>query len=163
MINVSAASVVTAHHDADKCRSVRCHSAQPQVARYKLSNASFVVALGNLQAFDSLPEFKRRVVIVYAKFSSNDFAIDVVRACFHLDHSESKSHLVNVILSEAKNLGSNPTDHQRKETEMFESLASCFTFRCSALLNSPQDESAAADMTAPFVRWVLVEQVLAQQ
>jgi len=34
---------------------------------------------------------------------------------------------------------------------MFESLASCFTFRCSALLNSPQDESAAADMTASEV------------
>src|SRR5205809_7772182 len=33
-------------------------------------------------------------------------------------------------------------------TEMFESLASCFAFRCSASLNSPQDESAVADMTA---------------
>jgi hypothetical protein len=31
---------------------------------------------------------------------------------------------------------------------MLESLASCFAFRCSALLNSPQDESAVADMTA---------------
>src|SRR5215211_2134157 len=35
---------------------------------------------------------------------------------------------------------------------MFESLASCFAFRCSASLNSPQDESAVADMTAPFNR-----------
>src|SRR6516162_9675626 len=160
---MSAAPVVTAHCDAHNCRSVDRNPAQPRIARYKLSDAFLVVALRNLQAFDSLPELKRRVVIVYAKFSSNDFAIDVVRGCFHLDQSDSKSHLVNVILSEAKNLGSNPTDHQRKETEMFESLASCFTFRCSALLNSPQDESAAADMTAPFVRWVLVEQVLAQQ
>jgi hypothetical protein len=32
-------------------------------------------------------------------------------------------------------------------TQMFESLVSCFTFRCSASLNSPQDESAVADMT----------------
>jgi hypothetical protein len=30
---------------------------------------------------------------------------------------------------------------------MFESLASCFAFRCSASLNSPQDESAVADTT----------------
>jgi hypothetical protein len=31
---------------------------------------------------------------------------------------------------------------------VFESLASCFAFRCSAPLNSPQDESAVEDMTA---------------
>jgi len=30
---------------------------------------------------------------------------------------------------------------------MFESLASYFAFRCSASLNSPQDESAVVDMT----------------
>jgi hypothetical protein len=35
--------------------------------------------------------------------------------------------------------------------DMFESLASCSAFRCSATLNSPQDESAVADMTPPFV------------
>jgi hypothetical protein len=39
---------------------------------------------------------------------------------------------------------------------MFESLASCFAFRCSASLNSPQDESAVADMTALFKRLVLM-------
>ena len=39
---------------------------------------------------------------------------------------------------------------------MFESLASCFAFRCSASLNSPQDESAVADMTALFGRFVLI-------
>ena len=33
-----------------------------------------------------------------------------------------------------------------KQAEMFESLASCFAFRCSAALNSPQQESAVADM-----------------
>ncbi|MGE5213449.1 MAG: YceI family protein [Nitrospirota bacterium] len=37
---------------------------------------------------------------------------------------------------------------------MFESLASCFTFRCASL-NSPQDESAVADMTALCIRSVL--------
>jgi hypothetical protein len=31
---------------------------------------------------------------------------------------------------------------------VFESLASCFAFRCSASLNSPQDESAVADITS---------------
>jgi hypothetical protein len=35
----------------------------------------------------------------------------------------------------------------QKQPETFESLASCFAFRCSASLNSPQDESAVADMT----------------
>jgi hypothetical protein len=45
-----------------------------------------------------LPELKRRVVIVDAKSPSNDLAIDVVRVCFHLDQSDSKSHLINVIL-----------------------------------------------------------------
>jgi hypothetical protein len=35
---------------------------------------------------------------------------------------------------------------------MFESLASCFGFRCSASLNSPQDESAVADMTGNDLR-----------
>ena len=44
----------------------------------------------------------------------------------------------------ASNLGLNAAGY----TEMFESLASCFAFRCSASLNSPQDESAVADMTA---------------
>jgi hypothetical protein len=41
-----------------------------------------------------------------------------------------------VILSEAKNLGS-ILDHRPhgNELEMFESLASCFAFRCSASLN----------------------------
>jgi len=39
---------------------------------------------------------------------------------------------------------------------MFESLASCFAFRCSASLNSPQDESAVADMTALFRGLVLM-------
>jgi hypothetical protein len=35
---------------------------------------------------------------------------------------------------------------------MFESPASCFAFRCSAPLNSPQDESAVVDMTVPFIK-----------
>jgi hypothetical protein len=37
---------------------------------------------------------------------------------------------------------------------MFESLASCFVFRCGTPLNSPQEESAVADMTTPFKRLV---------
>jgi hypothetical protein len=42
---------------------------------------------------------------------------------------------------------------------MFESLASGFAFRCSAPLNSPQDESAMADMAASLMRRVLIETV----
>ena len=45
---MSAASIVTAHHNADNFRSIDCNSAQPRIARYKLSDAFFVVALGNL-------------------------------------------------------------------------------------------------------------------
>src|SRR5215475_7616224 len=74
MINVSAASVVAAHRDADNCRSIDCHSAQPRIARDKLSDSFFVVALRNLQTFDSLPEMKHGVVIVDRKLSCNDLA-----------------------------------------------------------------------------------------
>src|SRR5215469_1355194 len=74
MINVSASSIVTTHHDADNCRSIDGHSAQPRIARHELSDAFFVVALGNLQTFDSLPELKRGIVIVDAKFAGNDVA-----------------------------------------------------------------------------------------
>src|SRR5262249_18046306 len=45
------------------------------------------------------------------------------------------AYLMGVILSEAKNLGLNASPASRKWTEMFESLASCYTFRCSASLN----------------------------
>jgi hypothetical protein len=75
---VSAASVVTAHHNADNYRSIGCHSAQPRIARDKLNDAFFVVALGDLQTFDSLPELKRCVVIVDGKFPSNDITTHLV-------------------------------------------------------------------------------------
>src|SRR5215510_2640619 len=74
MINVSAASVVAAHRNADDCRSIDCHSAQPRIARDKLSDAFFVVPLGNFEAFDSLPEPKHRIVVLDGKFPSNDVA-----------------------------------------------------------------------------------------
>src|SRR5215208_3646146 len=71
---MSAASVVTAHCDAHNCRFVHGNPAQPRIAGYKLSDAFSVVPFGNLQAFDSLPELKRRVVIVDRKFPSKDLA-----------------------------------------------------------------------------------------
>jgi len=42
---------------------------------------------------------------------------------------------------------------------MFESLALCFAFRCTASFNSPQDESAVADMTSKY-DMLVVEYVL---
>jgi hypothetical protein len=51
-----------------------------------------------------------------------------------------------VILSEPKDLW-NFVELTMHKSEIFESLASCFAFRCSVSLNSPQDESAVADMT----------------
>jgi hypothetical protein len=49
-----------------------------------------------------------------------------------------------------KNLRLFLTALHKTKSGMLESLASCFAFRCSASLNSPQDESAVADMTVPF-------------
>jgi hypothetical protein len=43
--------------------------------------------------------------------------------------------VADVILSEAKNLGSSLPVRQPEQPEMFESLASCFAFRCSVSLN----------------------------
>ena len=43
---------------------------------------------------------------------------------------------------------------------MFESLASCFAFRYSAPLNSPQDESAVADMTNLFCIYEMVSNLI---
>src|SRR6516162_2312282 len=89
MINVSAAPIVAAHCDTDNYRSVDRHPAQPGIARDKLSYAVSIVALGNLQTFDSLPELKRGVVILGREFSGLNFAIDVVLVCFHLDRPDS--------------------------------------------------------------------------
>src|SRR5262249_9678695 len=78
VINVSAASVVTAHYHANHRRPIGRHSAQSRIARDKLSDALFVVALGNLQTFDSSPELKRRAVIVDGKLPSNDVTTHLV-------------------------------------------------------------------------------------
>jgi hypothetical protein len=91
---------VTAHYDANKSRSVDCHPAQPGIPRYKLSDAQFVVALGNLQTFDSLPELKRCVVIVDAKFPSLYFVAHVA-----LRNARTRLLSEAVMLSEAKHLG----------------------------------------------------------
>src|SRR5215475_13589120 len=78
MINVSAASIVTAHHNADDCRSIGCNSAEPRIALHKLGDPFFVVAFGNLQTFDSVPEQKRGVVIVGRKLPSHDLFAHLV-------------------------------------------------------------------------------------
>jgi hypothetical protein len=72
MINISAASVVTAQCDADNRRAICRHSAQARVAREKVENAFSVIALGNLETLSPLPQLKRRVVIANGKFSRFD-------------------------------------------------------------------------------------------
>src|SRR5262249_37942161 len=47
----------------------------------------------------------------------------------------AQSHPRPVILSEAKNLRSFSFTLSQADNQMFKSLASCFAFRCSALLN----------------------------
>src|SRR5262245_13982925 len=89
MINVSAASIVTAHHHADNCRSIDCNSAKAGIARYKLSDAFFVVALGNLHTFYSLPELKHGIVIVDRKLPSYDVATHLVmKTICHVEPSD---------------------------------------------------------------------------
>src|SRR5262249_39621667 len=78
VIDVSATAIVTAHCNANNFRVVSCHPAQPRIARYKLSDAFFVIALGDLQTFHRLPELKNLVVIVDRKFPSNDLATHLV-------------------------------------------------------------------------------------
>ena len=89
MINVSAAPVVTAHHHANNCRPVDRDSAQPRIADYKLSDAFFIVTLGNLQTFDSLPELKRRLVIVDGEFPSNEWLLFSSKSICHVARSET--------------------------------------------------------------------------
>jgi hypothetical protein len=72
MINVSAASVVTAQRDANYRRAIACHSAQSGVACEKVGNAFPVITLSDLETLDSLPQLKRRVVIANGKFARFD-------------------------------------------------------------------------------------------
>src|SRR4030095_13249877 len=77
MINVSAASVVTAQCDANNRRAIACHSAQSGVACEKVGNAFSVITLSDLETLDSLPQLKRRRVIANRKFSRGDLALHV--------------------------------------------------------------------------------------
>jgi hypothetical protein len=72
MINISAASVVTAQCNADNRRAIGRHSAQSRIAREKVENAFSVITLGNLQTLGPLPQLKRRIIIANAKFSRFD-------------------------------------------------------------------------------------------
>jgi hypothetical protein len=72
MINISAASVVTAQCNANNGRAIGRHSAQARVAREKVGNSFSVITLGNLETLSPLPQLKRRVVIANGKFSRFD-------------------------------------------------------------------------------------------
>ena len=72
MINISAASVVTAQCDANNRSAIGRHSAQPRVSREKVRNASPVIPLGNLKTLNPLPQLNRRAVIANGKFSRFD-------------------------------------------------------------------------------------------
>jgi hypothetical protein len=72
MINISAASVVTAQGDANNRSAIGRYSAQPRIAREKVGNAFPVITLGNFETLNPLPQLKRGVVIANGKFSRFD-------------------------------------------------------------------------------------------
>jgi hypothetical protein len=74
MINISAPTVVTAQYDTNNRSAVSRHSAQSRVAREKVGNAFPVIALGNLETLNPLPQFERRTEIPNGKFSRFDIA-----------------------------------------------------------------------------------------
>jgi len=77
MINISAAPVVAAQCDANNRSSVGRDSAQSRVTREKVGNTFLLIALGNLETLDSLPQLKRRVVIADGKLARLDVVAHV--------------------------------------------------------------------------------------
>jgi hypothetical protein len=75
MINISAASVVTAQCDANNRSGVGGDPAQPRIPREKVGNAFAVVTFRNLETFNSSPQLKCGVVIADGKFSRSDLAL----------------------------------------------------------------------------------------
>jgi hypothetical protein len=69
MIKISAAAVLTAQRDTNNRRTIGGHSAKSGVAPEKVGNAFPVITHGNLEALDTLPQLKGRVVIANGKFS----------------------------------------------------------------------------------------------
>jgi len=61
-----------------------------------------------------------------------------------LTHTPKESIML-VILSAAKDLSEDFRQANGNKTEMFESLASCFAFRCSASLNMTDNEFGGAE------------------
>jgi hypothetical protein len=72
MINISAASVVTAQCNANNRSVVGRYSAEPRVALEKVGHTFSVITLGNLETLNPLPQLKRRLVISNGKFSRFD-------------------------------------------------------------------------------------------
>jgi hypothetical protein len=68
MINVPASTIVTAQHCADNAGPVRCDSTQALILFEKSADRFPIVALGNIETFDSVPEFDSGIVIVDSKF-----------------------------------------------------------------------------------------------
>ena len=69
MINVPAPAIVRAQRHRDHRRSIARNPTRPRIAREKLRDAFFVIALRDFNAFNLLPQLDRRLVIVDGKFS----------------------------------------------------------------------------------------------
>src|SRR5207302_11064966 len=97
MINISATSVVTAQCDANNCSAIGCHSAEPRVAGEKAGNAFPVIALGNLETLDPLPQLQRTVVIADGKFACFDVVAHMspglVTAAYQIEDALRRSFL----------------------------------------------------------------------
>jgi len=64
MVYVSAPPILTAQHCADDGRSYKCDPTQSAVLFQKSPDCFPIVAFGNIQSFDFLPDLHRRIVIV---------------------------------------------------------------------------------------------------
>ena len=69
MINISAPAIVTAQDSSDDDPAVFGDSTQPRVALQKTLDCFSIVTFSNVQAFDPVPKFDRRIVIVDPKLA----------------------------------------------------------------------------------------------
>jgi hypothetical protein len=89
MVDVAAASIMTAQCDANDSAGVYRHTTQSGIAPEESSHALPVVALSDLKPFDALPKLKRHIVIADTKLARRDRATHVVIIWFHLDQSDA--------------------------------------------------------------------------
>jgi hypothetical protein len=72
MINITATPIMAAQHSPDHGRIIHRDSAQTGVSLQKSSDRFAIVTFGNVEAFDPVPKFDCRLVILDSKLSRLD-------------------------------------------------------------------------------------------